>query len=379
MYYTIFTEKYQPKYTKPYKEEAKPVLPVVDNSDISFSSPEIFTDKEEVDNGIETTVSPIIETSRGIENKKMKKEEFKALLMPLYEKELESRGLNPAFAKSLVAQDALETGWGEHLSGKNNYGGIKGKSTSLRSTREWNGKSMERVKSYFRDFNSLEDYVKYKVGLLNSSRYRALTGRVEDFAKKVKAGGYATDPNYVKKINSIIANLRNGGILKCEHGSNTKWLMRYYNQRKPQLAANADSILPDVYVGAARSRDINNKLHFRDWDLDGASIEDNLKYLNLKDQYKVLENYKKQFGDQLYIDPNNEQDSIQIYNNFMQFRRWMEDNFGITPDHQWTPKELEELQNNKDVPSGVIDVFKPEILSDMLNKIASNKKKINTI
>lgn len=57
----------------------------------------------------------------------------------------------------------------------------------------------------------------------------------------------------------------------------------------------------------------------------------------------------------------------------------MEDNFGITPDHQWTPKELEELQNNKDIPSGVIDVFKPEILSDMLNKIASNKKKINTI
>lgn len=379
MYYTIFTEKYQPKYTKPYKEEAKPVLPVVDNPDMSFVSPEIFTDKEEVDNGIETTVSPIIETSGGIENKKMKKEEFKALLMPLYEKELESRGLNPAFAKSLVAQDALETGWGEHLSGKNNYGGIKGKSSSLRSTWEWNGKSMERVKSSFRDFNSLEDYVKYKVGLLNSSRYRALTGRVEDFAKKVKAGGYATDPNYVKKINSIIANLRNGGILKCESGSNTKWLMRYYNQRKPQLAANADSILPDVYVGAAKSHDINNKLHFRDWDLDGASIEDNLKYLNLKDQYKVLENYKKQFGNQLYIDPNNEQDSIQIYNNFMQFRRWMEDNFGITPDHQWTPKELEELQNNKDIPSGVIDVFKPEILSDMLNKIASNKKRINTI
>lgn len=110
--------------------------------------------------------------------------------------------------------------------------------------------------------------------------------------------------------------------------------MRYYNQRKPQLAANADSILPDVYVGAMKSHDINNKLHFRDWDLDGASIEDNLKYLNLKDQYKVLENYKKQFGNQLYIDPNNNQDSIQIYNNFMQFRRWMEDNFGITPDHQ---------------------------------------------
>ena len=180
---------------------------------------------------------------------------------------------------------------------------------------------MERVKSSFRDFNSLKDYVKYKVGLLNSNRYRALTGRTEDFAEKVKAGGYATDPNYVKKINSIVANLRNGGILKCENGSNTKWLMRYYNQRKPQLAANADSILPDVYVGAVKSKDINNKLHFRDWDLDGASIEDNLKYLNLKDQYKVLENYKKQFGDQLYIDPNNEQDSIQIYNNFMQFRR----------------------------------------------------------
>lgn len=110
MYYTIFTEKYQPKYTKPYKEEAKLVPPVVDDIDISFSSPEIYTNKEEIDDGIETTVSSIIKPSEGIKNKKMKKEEFKALLMPLYEKELESRGLNPAFAKSLVAQDALESG-----------------------------------------------------------------------------------------------------------------------------------------------------------------------------------------------------------------------------------------------------------------------------
>lgn len=371
MYYTIFTEKYQPKYTRPYKEEAKPVLPVV-----SFVSPEIHTNKEEV--GIETTVSPVI-VSKTSSNKKMKKEEFKSLLMPLYEKELKANGLNPAFAKSLVAQDALETGWGEHLAGKFNFGGIKSSLGSLKDTWEWNGKYMERVKSSFRDFKSLEDYVTYKVKLLNNNRYKALTGRVEDFAKKVKAGGYATDPNYVSKLNSIISRLRNGGILRCEHGSNTKWLMRYYNQRKPQLADNADSILPKVFVGAVKSHDINNKLNFRDWDLDGASIEDHLRYLNLKDQYKVLEDYKSQFGDQLYIDPNNAQDGIQIYNNFMRFRRWMEDNFGISPDHQWTPEELKGLQNNKDIPSGVVDVFKPEILSDMLNKIASNKKKLNTI
>ena len=71
MYYTIFTEKYQPKYTKPYKEEAKLVSPVVDDIDISFSSPEIYTNKEEIDDGIETTVSPIIKSSEGIKNKKM--------------------------------------------------------------------------------------------------------------------------------------------------------------------------------------------------------------------------------------------------------------------------------------------------------------------
>lgn len=381
MYYTIFTEKYQPKYTKEYKEIPKPVLSVIDDSDISFVSPEIFKDAEETPskNNIETTVIPFKEDIKYASSGKMSKQAFKDLLLPLYERELKSKGLNPAFAKSIVAQDALETNWGASLAGKNNFGGIKGKTGTRQSTWEWNGKTMEKTMATFRNFDNISDYVKYKVNLLNSNRYKAFSGRIEDFAKKVKAGGYATDPDYVKKINSVINSLRNGGILKCEHGSNTKWLMRYYNQRKPQLAANADSILPDVYVGAAKSRDINNKLHFRDWDLDGASIEDNLKYLNLKDQYKVLENYKKQFGDQLYIDPNNEQDSIQIYNNFMQFRRWMEDNFGITPDHQWTPKELEELQNNKDVPSGVIDVFKPEILSDMLNKIASNKKKINTI
>lgn len=136
MYYTIFTEKYQPKYTKEYKEIPKPVLSVIDDSDISFVSPEIFKDAEETPskNNIETTVIPFKEDIKYASSGKMSKQAFKDLLLPLYERELKSKGLNPAFAKSIVAQDALETNWGASLAGKNNFGGIKGKTGTQRST-----------------------------------------------------------------------------------------------------------------------------------------------------------------------------------------------------------------------------------------------------
>jgi flagellum-specific peptidoglycan hydrolase FlgJ len=52
-----------------------------------------------------------------------------------YVTELQRRGYDPAFAEYLVAQDALESGWGKHQSGKNNFGGIKGKG-STRQTKE---------------------------------------------------------------------------------------------------------------------------------------------------------------------------------------------------------------------------------------------------
>lgn len=75
---------------------------------------------------------------------------------------------------------------------------------------------MYRTKSKFRKFNSLDDYVNYKIDLLSERRYRAFTGDPSQFYSRVKAGGYATDPNYVEKL----INIYNNSILSAKQGGN---------------------------------------------------------------------------------------------------------------------------------------------------------------
>lgn len=128
-----------------------------------------------------------------------------------YATELQRRGYDPAFAEYLVAQDALESGWGKHQSGKNNFGGIKlvgaGKG-STKKTQEWNGRTMETVSANFRDFDSLQDYVNYKINLVGNKNYNVFAYSPNQYFSRVKAGGYATDPNYVSKMNQMLNSVR---------------------------------------------------------------------------------------------------------------------------------------------------------------------------
>lgn len=128
-----------------------------------------------------------------------------------YATELQRRGYNPAFAEYLVAQDALESGWGKHQSGKNNFGGIKLVGTgkgSTKKTKEWNGRTMETVSATFRDFDSLQDYVNYKINLVGNSNYNVFAYSPNQYFNRMKAGGYATDPNYVNKMNQMLQSVR---------------------------------------------------------------------------------------------------------------------------------------------------------------------------
>ena len=75
---------------------------------------------------------------------------------------------------------------------------------------------MYRTKSKFRKFNSLDDYVNYKIDLLSGKRYQAFTGDPSKFYSRVKAGGYATDPNYVAKL----TNIYNSSIFSAKQGGN---------------------------------------------------------------------------------------------------------------------------------------------------------------
>ena len=75
---------------------------------------------------------------------------------------------------------------------------------------------MRKTKSKFRKFNSLDEYVNYKISLLSGKRYQAFTGDPAQFYYRIKAGGYATDPNYVAKL----TNMYNNPIFSAKQGGN---------------------------------------------------------------------------------------------------------------------------------------------------------------
>jgi len=124
-------------------------------------------------------------------------------------------GLDPAV---LVAQAALETGWGKHLmpnaEGKPsfNFFGIKadpswaGDQVSIK-TLEFDQGVAKQTRANFRSYHSIgeafDDYVNF---LQQNPRYEdALrkAGNGDAYARALQEAGYATDPRYANKISDI--------------------------------------------------------------------------------------------------------------------------------------------------------------------------------
>lgn len=115
----------------------------------------------------------------------------------------------------LIAQAALETGWGRHpirtSSGtdSNNVFGIKAGSRwdgqrAAVQTQEYVQGQAHTVRADFRAYDSVaESFEDYARLLLNAPRYKDALGNGNDgagFARALQRGGYATDPQYADKI-----------------------------------------------------------------------------------------------------------------------------------------------------------------------------------
>lgn len=134
-----------------------------------------------------------------------KKQDFINRFKPVIAQELSKQGISTAYTNNLLAQLALESGWGTKSSGKNNYGGITGTSgTTIRTPEYINGKYQLRNQT-FKDYDSLEAFIRDYVDKLKN-RFNAFSGG--DFIHNVLKKGYATDPNYAEKYrktyNSIV-------------------------------------------------------------------------------------------------------------------------------------------------------------------------------
>jgi peptidoglycan hydrolase FlgJ len=160
-------------------------------------------------------VQPSTDSGAGEAVTSEQREKFISGLLPHAEAAARELGVDP---RNLIAQAALETGWGRSQPGgdSHNLFGIK-------AGANWNGPSVQanteefvagaatRVDANFRAYGSpresVEDYVRL---IRDNPRYAGAlnTGSdVQAFANALQRGGYATDPDYVRKLATVAAEV----------------------------------------------------------------------------------------------------------------------------------------------------------------------------
>ncbi len=125
----------------------------------------------------------------------------------------------------LIAQAALETGWGQHIM-KNADGSSSHNLFGIKRGSSWEGRVAEhktleykdgddqgyQEMAAFRSYGSYRDSFKDYVELLKSqSRYHTALASHDSiaFMRHLQSAGYATDPNYADKILSISRKIIN--------------------------------------------------------------------------------------------------------------------------------------------------------------------------
>lgn len=125
-------------------------------------------------------------------------------------------------AVAVLAQTALETGWGASAPGNNLFGIKSGniEGGSIHATHEMvNGVLTPQLAS-FRDYQTTAASVADYVNLIQSSFQSAAgQGSVAGFAQALQANGYATDGNYAAKIEQIAQSPIMARVLQAVGGT----------------------------------------------------------------------------------------------------------------------------------------------------------------
>ncbi len=143
-------------------------------------------------------------------------EHFVRTLLPLAKDVARESGIDP---RLMVAQAALETGWGRHMI-RGNDGSHSFNLFGIKADDRWQGESVNIATTEFRegvamkeraDFRRYPDYREsfrdYVTFLQDNPRYRdvwEVADQPEVFAERLQEAGYATDPAYGRKIRNIM-------------------------------------------------------------------------------------------------------------------------------------------------------------------------------
>ncbi|MDH5786219.1 MAG: flagellar assembly peptidoglycan hydrolase FlgJ [Chromatiales bacterium] len=143
-------------------------------------------------------------------------DEFVATLAPYASRAAKRLGVDP---KALIAQAALETGWGRAVI-KNRDGSSSFNMFNIKASRQWSGEKVAiqtleyrqgvaaREAANFRAYQTVEESFNDYVDLIaNSPRYADALKQGNDAEQYIEAlhqAGYATDPAYARKIKQIM-------------------------------------------------------------------------------------------------------------------------------------------------------------------------------
>jgi peptidoglycan hydrolase FlgJ len=152
------------------------------------------------------------------------RDDFVAAVLPLARRAAERLGVDP---KVLVAQAALETGWGSRMpqhpdgSAAHNLFGIKAGASwhgprVSQATLEHVDGALRRERASFRAYSSLaESFEDYTRLIADNPRYAKALEQATDargYVEAVTSAGYATDPAYAQKWLGIYSGRELAGV-----------------------------------------------------------------------------------------------------------------------------------------------------------------------
>lgn len=139
------------------------------------------------------------------------KQQFAATLAPFVQRAAQELGVSP---NVLLAQAALESGWGRSMPGNNIFG--------VKAGSDWTGGTVQAYtheisatgetgetagfRAYPNVSAAVADYVRL---IAQNTRYRAALDAGNDpqaYGQALVAGGYATDPDYASKLAAVAAS-----------------------------------------------------------------------------------------------------------------------------------------------------------------------------
>ena len=207
-----------------------------------------------------------------------------AYIAPIIRKEATLRGY--AIASTVIAQSVIEGGCGKSKLAQapnNNLFGLKcgerwlkaGKPAVNMKTGEYYSGSYVTINDWFRKYPDVPSCVAGYYDFISSTRYANLKTATDyiDYAKKLKADGYATSPTYVQTLTNFVEtwNLTQYDILQT-----------IYEGCFPMYEGPSRSIEEALKaVGADGSRKSRAKIYAANWsDEYKYTAEQNLKMLS---------------------------------------------------------------------------------------------------